>query len=41
VLAKVSQVGILDIRDGFEDGAEREARDRGHVVVGKKNTQRK
>jgi len=33
VLAKESQAGILDVEDGFEDGAEREeARVRGHVV---------
>lgn len=39
VLAKESRVGILDVGDGFEYGAEREARDWGHVVVGKKEAQ--
>lgn len=36
VLAKESQVGILDIGDGFEDDTEREMRSSGHVVVGKR-----
>jgi len=35
VLAKERYAGILDVEDGFEDGTEREARSRGHVVVEK------
>lgn len=35
VLAKVSQTGIFGVKNGFEDGAERETRGWGHVVVGK------
>ena len=35
VLAKESQADIFDVGDGFEDGAEREAKGRGHVVVGR------
>jgi hypothetical protein len=37
VFAKECQVGILDVEDRFKDGAEREAMDRGHVVVEKRD----
>ena len=35
VLAKECQADIFDVGDGFEDGAEREAKGRGHGGVGR------